>query len=289
VKTTIVRGRHAPAKSADSSAAPDFRRLLCAELARRCAGNPRYSLRAFAKGLGVDHATLSQLLRGRRTLTEAMIRRLARRLKLDDAAIQDHIAAAQRAEGAPREPGSLREVRQLTADAASLMQQWQHFAILELTRLDSFRPDSRWIARVLGIGIDDVNIALQQLIRLNLLEMVSPTRWVDRTGDAAITVEGLAHLAVQNLAQQTRHLAERALARPDPGLCDYSTTTVAVSTARLPDIIEHIARFRRELLSMLERDATRDDLYQLDISFYPVTSVQPGGDPHECGEPGKPT
>jgi transcriptional regulator with XRE-family HTH domain len=285
VKTTIVRGRKAPTTSADSSAAPDFRRLLCAELARRCAGNPRYSLRAFAKGLGVDHATLSQLLRGRRTLTEAMIRRLARRLKLDEAAIQDHIAVAQRAEGAPREPGSLREVRQLTADAASLVQQWQHFAILELTRLDSFKPDSRWIARVLGISIDEVNIALQQLIRLNLLEMASPTRWVDRTGDAAITVEGLAHLAVQNLAQQTRHLAERALARPDPGLCDYSTTTVAVSTARLPDVIEHIARFRRELLAMLERDATRDDLYQLDISFYPVTSLQHGGDAHDTGAP----
>jgi hypothetical protein len=53
------------------------------------------------------------------------------------------------------------------------MRPWYHFAILELTRLQDFQPDSRWIARVLGLNPDEVNIALARLMRLGLLEMVS--------------------------------------------------------------------------------------------------------------------
>src|SRR5947209_9956192 len=62
-----------------------FRALLRVELARRCAKNPRYSLRAFARSLEIDHATLSQLLRGRRQVTRAAILRLGRRLGLEEA------------------------------------------------------------------------------------------------------------------------------------------------------------------------------------------------------------
>jgi predicted enzyme related to lactoylglutathione lyase len=41
-----------------------FRELLQRELAKRCAENPQFSLRAFAKALRIDHSTLSQILRG---------------------------------------------------------------------------------------------------------------------------------------------------------------------------------------------------------------------------------
>ncbi|HLN29547.1 MAG TPA: hypothetical protein VK395_17495 [Gemmataceae bacterium] len=52
-----------------STASSTFRLYLQAELGRRCAGNAQYSLRAFAKFLAIDHATLSQLLRGKRRCT----------------------------------------------------------------------------------------------------------------------------------------------------------------------------------------------------------------------------
>jgi hypothetical protein len=62
--------------------ATNFRLLLQAELGRRCAGNTHYSLRAFAKFLALDHATLSQLLRGKRRLTARTIVKLGTRLSL---------------------------------------------------------------------------------------------------------------------------------------------------------------------------------------------------------------
>ena len=59
-----------------------FREFLQRKLAQSCANNPQYSLRAFAKSLGTDHSTLSQILRGKRRLTAETIRALARQLKL---------------------------------------------------------------------------------------------------------------------------------------------------------------------------------------------------------------
>ena len=69
------------------TARESFRERLQRELAQRCARNPRYSLRGFANFLGVDHATLSQLLRGKRAVTPASIRWLAQLfIEVDDCA-----------------------------------------------------------------------------------------------------------------------------------------------------------------------------------------------------------
>jgi hypothetical protein len=55
---------------------------------------------------------------------------------------------------------------------------------------------------------------------------------------------------------------------------EHSSTTLAISTASLPNVLERIARFRRELIALLEQDSLRDDVYQLVISFFPVTHLQ---------------
>ena len=120
-----------------------FRQLLANELVARRARNRRYSLRAFARALRVDHSTLSQILRGRRVLTPAAVRELARALRL-----------------APAE-----------ADRYCV-----ETAILRFTRRASFRSDSREIARRTGTSTDDVNIALQRLLRTGALSMEG-TRW----------------------------------------------------------------------------------------------------------------
>src|SRR5262249_10820626 len=100
------------------------------------------------------------------------------------------------------------EVRRLTRDAAMVLSDWHHFAILELVRLKSFRADSRWIARVLDLSVDDVNTALQRLLRLELLEMATKGRWIDRSGDAAASLEDFTHAAVRKLFDRMKRIDE---------------------------------------------------------------------------------
>src|SRR5258708_1196779 len=61
----------------------NFRDALRTDFFARRQRNARYSLRAFARFLGVDHSTLSQILRSRRSLSPVMVSRLGRKLGLD--------------------------------------------------------------------------------------------------------------------------------------------------------------------------------------------------------------
>jgi transcriptional regulator with XRE-family HTH domain len=122
--------------AATSTTDTSFRLFLQSELARRCARNAQYSLRAFALHLGVDHSTLSQWLRGRRPITTRSIETIGAKLNLSTDAVQQYIEHSGRDDG-PAMPADI-----LTGDTISVIVDWYHFAILELTRLDEFRCDS---------------------------------------------------------------------------------------------------------------------------------------------------
>ncbi len=268
VKTNLLASPRAP------SASNCFRLLLQAELGRRCAKNSQYSLRAFAKFLAIDHATLSQLMSGKRPLTPRTILKLGTRIGLDRAAIDGYAAAECRWRNDPADHSASSEMQQLADDAAHVIADWYHYAILELTRLEDFKPDSRWIARVLGLTPDQVNLAVTRLVRLGLLVMAGRQRWIDQSGDTTARLADFNQKTVQQLSQQVRRLMLRAIEKVQAGRCEYSSTTLAVSTDRLPGVLERISRFRRELVAFLGQDAARDDVYQLEISFFPLTRLQ---------------
>src|SRR3954452_16555937 len=198
IRWLAMKVAHVTASSQQSEPG-SFRILLQTELARRCSRNERYSLRAFAADVGVNHSTLSQLLRERRPLTERTIRLIGSRLKLSDDVIDAFVArekvlgdsSASSSSAAP-----LAQIRQLTGDAASVVSDPAHYTILELLRLKDFKPDSRWIARAIGLSVDEVNMAISRLLRLGLLEMTASGRWVDRSGDASVSLDGLTMLTI---------------------------------------------------------------------------------------------
>lgn len=115
-----------------------LRIALRSEFEERKRRNRRFSLRAFARRLGTDHATLSQWMRGRRRLTPAVARRIARRLELSE------------------------EMR------ATLVLET---SILRMVRRGRFERDARVIARFLNVSSDAVNVALQRLLRTRELVM----------------------------------------------------------------------------------------------------------------------
>jgi transcriptional regulator with XRE-family HTH domain len=125
-----------------------FRTVLQTEFDRRRAANHRYSLRSFARALSIDHSTLSQILRGRRRLTGRNVRALGRRLHLTAPAIAEHCAAENES------------------------------AVLAALERPGFRPDSRWLASIAGIPLDEVNVTVQRLLRKRMVTMTSRERWV---------------------------------------------------------------------------------------------------------------
>jgi transcriptional regulator with XRE-family HTH domain len=164
------------------------------EFEARKQANPRYSLRAFAALLGVDHSTLAQIFRGTRRVPVSRINLWAGRLGLSREETQAYIAAAH----APDEATLARQhqLRHWSAEALAVVTGRTHFEILRLLHLPEFRPDSRWIARRSGASADEVNIALQRLLRLGLISMPPGGAWRDLTGLRPLTERSFRRLAL---------------------------------------------------------------------------------------------
>ncbi len=126
--------------------------MVLAEFERRRRANARFSVRSFALVLGLDSASLSQVLRGRRKLSARAAASLA--AKLGFAARQRDVAVNE----SLRRSHERRVLRQVARTA--------------------FVPSSRALARRLRLRADDVNAALARLLRDGRLAMISTTRWV---------------------------------------------------------------------------------------------------------------
>jgi uncharacterized protein (TIGR02147 family) len=244
-----------------------FREHLQAELAARCERNPRYSLRAFASYLGMDHATLSQLLRGKRTMTVSTVRRLGERIGLAPEQIEEFAAR-----GEPAARDSL-QGRALSQDTAQVFGQWHAFAILELMRLREFRPDVRWIARMLGIKVEEVQVALQHLLRLGFLRMESATCWRDLTGGTVHREEDFTMLALERLAARSREL-QLASARNAPQASRmHGAVTIALHERDVARLIGLVERFLAEAQACASSEGG-DHLYHVDVHCLPLSTQQ---------------
>ena len=252
-----------------------FRDFLRRQLAQRCADNPQYSLRAFAMSLQTDHSTLSQILRGKRRLTPETLRALARKLEIPDNDVEAFLAYELRVHG---DDGWERHARQLRDEAMEVISQWHHFAILELIRLECFRPDCRWIARVLDISVDDVNTALTRLLHLGLLHMVDQETWLDLSGNAYARFDRLPGAAASQLMSR---ISRMTTSKQDDHV--LSSSTIAIDRKRLSVVSSYLEKIRRDMADLVRGGSAEcDDVYQLDIFFYPLTTL------HKENENGKP-
>jgi transcriptional regulator with XRE-family HTH domain len=180
-----------------------FRDRLQDAFAERRLKNRRYSLRAFARLLATDHATLSQILRGSRRIPARQLSEWAIRLGLQP----EEIAAYEAAEQLPDPQTALEQerLRQWIAEASAVMARPEHLAILELIRTAEFQPDSRWIAERAGVTVDQINIALSRLLRLRLIALPPGGKWRDLTGLARLSPSEFRKIAlarVRELAQK---------------------------------------------------------------------------------------
>jgi len=245
----------------------DFRLYLQDELVSRGQKNSSYSLRSFARTLGLDPSSLSQILRGKRKLAPKSIEKLAQRLGLGP----DEIAKFKTA------PGILNPIPsryELTLDVFKVIADWYHFAIFELVTVRNFQPDPKWISKSLGITVSEAHSAIERLQRLDLIVIDNKGKW--KQGNDLITTTGnsFTTTAFRKLQRGVLEKALLALEEMPIEIRDQTSMTMAINSKRIPEIKEKIKKFRRQLCEDLQKDKVRDSVYNLGVSFYPLTRFE---------------
>ncbi|MDZ4662828.1 MAG: DUF4423 domain-containing protein [Pseudomonadota bacterium] len=241
----------------------DLKHRLQSELIERCRKNPKYSLRAFAKALDMDHSLLSKVVRGQRPLGKKLSRKLQAQLGWTDS------------QG--REFGA--NYHTIPSDHFSLIADWYHFAIFELTSVLGFRADPKWIAQKLNITVSEVRAAIERLVRMKYLSwqnLQSQGKTKEETlvknRDNITTVGN--DFTVAGFRVLQKQVLEKALWALEnvPFECrDQSSLTIAINKAQLPEIKRMIKDFRRKICKFTSANSKKTDIYQLGISFYPIS------------------
>ncbi|HEV7397116.1 MAG TPA: TIGR02147 family protein [Pyrinomonadaceae bacterium] len=264
MKRTQTQGRQS------QPGADDFRIFLRERFQAALRRNPRFSLRSFARQLGVNHSTVSQILRNKRPVSARAVEEMGKRLRLSENLIARYKHGIKKRNKSTGR--TLQEVRsfQFDLDTFELLSSWYHQAILELTHTGNFKPDSRWIGKRLGISVTEVNVAVQRLLRLGLLEMSSTSKWTDKSGDAEFQTAELTDAGAKRLSREVHELAADSLSQTAARYA-HARLVVAIESSKLPELQRAAEEFMNEIRSLTDQDKNKDEVYQVIVSLFPLT------------------
>lgn len=246
----------------------DFKIYMQSELVRRCKKNPRYSIRAFAKALGMDASTLAKHLNGKRPFGKQTIEKLGKKLGLSPSELAPFLNPESFGESCED------SYEQMNLDLFNIISDWYHFAILELMTIESFSANNKWIAKTLGITLSEATDAVDRLVRCGLLE-IQKDQWLDRSSGRTTNIApDLTTVAMRHLQKQFLQKAMTALDEVSISQRDNTSISMAIDIDKLPGAKEKIKNFRRSLAKFLSRSGKRNDVYNLTISLYPLTSLE---------------
>jgi uncharacterized protein (TIGR02147 family) len=240
------------------------------EYLKRRKRNPDFSLRSFAKWLRISPAQLSQILSGKRPLTQKTAAQLSERLGFSPKEKLEFLSYSSKEISS--ELIRSRSTKQFNMDEEQfrIISDWHHFAILSLTRLPNAKDDPRWIAKKLKITPAQANEALSRLRRLGILSVSPEFRQVI---DPIRVISNAPSKAIRNHHQQNLNLAIDKLEQVPVHRREFQSVTMAVRPEKIGWLRSRLAEFINEISQELESNSP-SEVYTFSAQFFPVTDIE---------------
>jgi uncharacterized protein (TIGR02147 family) len=235
--------------------------------------NPGYSLRAYARKLGVHVGSLTYIINGKRNVSRKLAERIATRLPLDPQARAELLTLfpekrRKNATGANLAPRYL----EVSAAQFRMMSEWEHLAVLSLSRCADFEGSEISIARRLGISEARSAKVVERLLSLKLLARGEDGR-LARTTESIRTSDDVAELSIRQHHDENLTLAKESLHRDPVARRDFNSITLAIDPANLSVAKEKIRQFTDELSDFLET-GHRTEVFRLSTQLFPLTKKE---------------
>ncbi len=236
--------------------------------------NPYYSQRNFAKDLGVHPGTLAHILRGTRPLPYKIVDSVVNNLRLSPKERALFLGSLTRT--TPRhdstKTGELDESFMKDESFYKVLAEWEHVAILELFNLHGFKGSLDEIVSKLSLSKNRAEVALNHLTICGLLV-------VDKDGSLSLAhpelriSEDIKNQALRGSHIEAMKMGIEKIDSVEFGLKDFSSTTIALSLDKLPEVKMIISEFRLRISNLLKDSDQKTDVFQLAIQFFPLTEV----------------
>lgn len=227
--------------------------------------NPRFSFRSLAKKVGISPGCLNELMHGKRPLSEFYANKIVLGLELgaeERNEVYSLISTRSRKFAAQKT---------LAEKELELIASWEHFAILNLIRMKTFKPEPEWIAERLALPLEKVQQSLELLLDLGFIKRKGNS--IARSVASLATTTDIPSEALVQAHVSDMHKAIEVLKRTPIDRRDYSAITMAINPHKMEEAKNLIKKFRRKL-SMLVEEGDMTEVYNLNIQFFPLTVTE---------------
>ncbi len=237
--------------------------------------NRKYSIRDYAKDLGLPSSTLALSMSGKRPVPKKMINQVINRLSLNK---KETLLFKDSLDKNNKRLSNLSihekfENRYILDDANyKIIAEWEHYALITLMELDNFVFNLTNISKTLGISLERSEEVSQNLIQAGLIEVNSETEFKILNGPLR-TTEDIKSLALQSSHLETLELGKKKLLEVDINERDFSSICIPIDKSKMKEAKNLIREFRKRMGSLFQ-NSPKNDVYQMAIQFYPLTSKE---------------
>lgn len=253
--------------------------LLKKEFQTRYAKNASYSLRAFARDLGLSAAMVSQVLSGKKGLSEKSALQITRKLGLKGSeaeSILHHVVASHARSHSKRQAAqqTLKELkskkessRVLHRKELTVANSWQHYAILGLLEMQRQVKAPEWFAKKLAMNIVIVRQRLKELEELGWIEKVGASYRLSFT--SAQSTFDLPSKDIQALHSGFLVKANEALYSQNVDEREFLNMTLAFRREDLEEARKSLRQFQQKFADTFYRsEDLKDCVYQFSFQFF---------------------
>jgi hypothetical protein len=234
--------------------------------------NPHYSLRAYARDLGIHPATLSQVFKGNRPLPLKNAQEVVIKLNLGPKEKTLFLESLYQSKTSLDQiKVNFSEERVMIDESHhKVLAEWEHYAVLTLFDLTDFVVNPETIMQGLNLTANRTEVVLANLSSAGLIR-TNEGGQLEKSQTFVRTTEDVSSVAIRESHKETLEMGKTKLDEVEMMLRDFSSTTLAVDLEKLTEAKTIIREFRQKMSALL-RDGNKTDVYQLAIQFYPLTN-----------------
>lgn len=257
----------------------DFKLFLADELDRRATRNPKYSLRAFARDLGISFSRLSEVISKNEGINRSTAVKIADRLKMSELEKEyfEQLVLARhgrtvdlrtRAENKIKTFKAKRHFTLLRENFNGLLTKWYYVPLMEFLTLKE-TADFTEVGKALDISKDEVAAAVSHLTDLGYIESKGNGRWKksspflkieSATPARSIRDYHASLLDKAHLALQTQPIAKRK----------YLSTVFGVRKEFVEEARKELENFNRNFIDRFAAEDEADSVYCFAVQLYPI-------------------
>ena len=256
---------------------------LSAVLKERKSQNSSYSLRAFARDLGLSPTTTSHFLNSKIKITPKIMSQIVSSLKLPKKQ-ERYFKLLATFEGTKSEDVRIELLSQLktyskvwtVVESAkshqwNLLEHWFILPVLEFLPIIRKKTEIKEIAKRLNLKIEDVEMSIEALIQSGIVFENSEGQYL-RTNKQIIFDSAQPDLGLQSFHRQMLMKARSALVEQDNHEKFVGSETFAVASENISEIKEILETCFQQVLAICQKPQNPTDVYHLGIQMFNLTS-----------------